>query len=78
MGHSVCGLSLQSLDEKVWQVVKIGQVKPKEVPTDWDNTKIKAVNFKSRALNALFNAVTNEEFKKISSTEIAKDAWTIG
>ena len=28
-------------------------------------------------LNALFSAVTNEEFKKISSTETAKEAWTI-
>ena len=28
-------------------------------------------------MNALFNAVTNEKFKKISSTEIAKEAWTI-
>ena len=27
--------------------------------------------------NALFSAVTNEEFKKISSTETAKEAWTI-
>ena len=39
--------------------------------------RFKAVNFNSKALNALFNAVTNEEFKKISSTEIAKEAWTI-
>ena len=28
-------------------------------------------------LNALFSAVTNEEFKKISSTESVKEAWTI-
>ena len=28
-------------------------------------------------LNALFSAVTNEEFKKISFTETAKEAWTI-
>ena len=34
-------------------------------------------NFNSRALNALFNAITNEEFKKISSTETAKKAWTV-
>ena len=34
-------------------------------------------NFNSRALNALFSAVTNEEFKKISSTETIKEAWTI-
>ena len=41
---------------------------------DWDEAKIKAVNFNSRALNALFIAVTSE---KISSTETAKEAWTI-
>ena len=68
---------LQSLDEKVWQVVKIGWTKPKEVPPNWDEAKIKAANFNSRALNALFSVVTNEEFKKISFTEIAKEAWTI-
>ena len=68
---------LQSLDEKVWQVVEIGWTKPKEAPADWDEARIKAANFNSRALNALFNAVTNEEFKKISSTETAKEAWTI-
>ena len=68
---------LQSLDEKVWQVMEIGWTKPKEAPVDWDDAHIKAANFNSRALNALFNAVTNEEFKKISSTKIAKEAWTI-
>ena len=44
---------------------------------DWDDAKIKATNFNSRALNAIFSAITNEEFKKISSTETAKKAWTI-
>ena len=68
---------LQSLDEKVWQAVKIGQTKPKEAPANWDEAKIKVANFNSRALNALFSAVTNEKFKKISSTEITKEAWTI-
>ena len=68
---------LQSLDEKVWQAVEIGWVKPKETPADWDEAKIKAANFNSRALNALFSAVTNKEFKKIFSTETAQEAWTI-
>ena len=68
---------LQFLDEKVWLAVEIGWTKPKEAPADWDEAKIKAANFNSRELNALFSAVTNEEFKKISSTEIAKEAWTI-
>ena len=44
---------------------------------DWDEAKIKAANFNSKALNALFSAVTNEEFKKISSTKTAKEAWII-
>ena len=68
---------LQSLDEKVWQAVEISWTKSKEVSANWDDAKIKAANFNSRALNALFSAVTNEEFKKISSTKIAKKAWTI-
>ena len=68
---------LQSLDEKVWQAVEIGWTKPKEAPADWDDAKIKAANFNSKALNALFSAVTNEKFKKISSTKTAKEAWTI-
>ena len=68
---------LQSLDEKVWQVVEIGWTKPKEAPADWDEAKIKAANLNSKALNALFSAVNNEEFKKISSIKTAKEAWTI-
>ena len=68
---------LQSLDEKVWQAVERGQTKPKEAPANWYDAKIKVDNFNNMALNALFSAVTNEEFKKISSTKTAKEAWTI-
>ena len=68
---------LQSLDEKVWQAVEIGWTKSKEASANWDDAKIKAANFNSRALNALFSAVTNEEFKKISSTETAVRWWVV-
>ena len=68
---------LQSLDEKMQQAIEIGWTKPKEAPANQDDAEIKAANFNSRALNALFSAVTNEEFKKISSIETAKEAWTI-
>ena len=44
----------QSLDEKVWQDVEIGQTKPTEVPADWDEAKI---------IECLFSAVTNEDVK---------------
>ena len=49
---------LQSLDEKVWQVVEIGWTKPTEAPANWDDAKNKVANFNSRALNTLFSAVT--------------------
>ena len=68
---------LQSLDENLWQAVEISQTKPKETPANWDDAKIKATNFNNRVLNALFSVVTDEEFKKISSTETSKEAWTI-
>ena len=61
----------------MWQAVEIGWTKHKEALADYDDAKIKATNFNNRALNALFSAVTNEEFKKISSTETAKEAWII-
>ena len=57
--------------------MEIGWTKPTEASADWNDAKIKAANFNSRALNVLFSAVTNEEFKKISSTETAKEAWII-
>ena len=54
--------------------MEIGWTKPKEAPADWDDAKIKAANFNSRALNVIFSAVMNEGFKKISSTETIKEA----
>ena len=68
---------LQSLNEKVWQAVEIGWTKPTKASVNWDDAKIKMENFNSKALNALFSVVTNEEFKKTSFTETAKEAWTI-
>ena len=48
-----------------------------EASANWDDANIKAENFNSGALNALFNAVMNEEFKKISFIETTKEAWII-
>ena len=61
---------LQSLDEKVWLAVTVGWTKPIDPLTSWDDDKIKARNFNSKVLNALFSVVTND-FKKISSVDTA-------
>ena len=68
---------MQSLDENVCLAVEVGWTKPTDPPASWDDDKIKVANFSSRALNALFSVVTNEEFKKISSTKSAKEVWII-
>ena len=68
---------LQALGEQVQQAIEVGWIKPKEALVDWDETTIIVANFNSGALNAEFCGVTNGEFKKISSTEVAKKAWTI-
>ena len=68
---------LQSLDKKVWQAMEIGQTMQKKALVDWDDVKITAANFNSGALNVLFSAITNKEFKKISLTKTTKEAWTI-
>ena len=57
--------------------MEIGWTKLKETSVDWDDAKIKEKNFNNKALNALFSVITNKEFKKISSTKTAKEAWTI-
>ena len=56
---------------------RLGWTNSNEVSADWDDAKIKVANFNNRALNAIFSAITNEEFKKISSTKTVKEAWTI-
>ena len=61
----------------MWQAVEIGWTKPTKAPANWDDAKIKVANFNSMSLNSLFSAVTNEEFKKISSNKTTKEAWTI-
>ena len=68
---------LPALDEQVWQAIEIGWIKPMEALVDWDDATIISSNFNSRALKTLFYEVTNEEFKRISSTEVAKEAWII-
>ena len=60
---------LQSLNENVSLAVEARWTQPTNSPASWDDDKIKTANFNNRALNSFFSAMTNEKFKKISSTE---------
>lgn len=45
--------------------------------SEWQTSEKEAAGFNSKAMNAIFNAVSMEEFKRISNVEVAHTAWKI-
>ena len=45
--------------------------------SEWQTSQKEAATFNSKAMNAIFNVVSMEEFKRISNVEIAHTAWNI-
>ena len=68
---------LKSIDERVWLSVKNDWERPIAVVGEWTTTQKEAASFNSKAMNAIFNAISMEEFKRISNVEIAHTAWNI-
>ena len=62
---------LKSIDERVWNSVEYRWEKPTTLVNEWQTSKKKAAAFNSKAMNAIFNAVSMEEFKRISNVEVA-------
>ena len=68
---------LKSIDERVWNSVKYGWEKPTTPMSEWQTSQKEAAAFNGKVMNAIFNAVFMEEFKKISNVEVAHIAWNI-
>ena len=68
---------LKSIDERVQNSVKYGWEKPTTSVSKWETFQKEAVAFNSKAMNANFNAVSMEEFKRISNIEVAHVVWNI-
>ena len=68
---------LKSIDERVWNSVEYGWEKPTTPVSEWQTSQKEAAAFNSKAMNAIFNAVSMEEFKRISNVEVAHTAWNI-
>ena len=68
---------LKSIDERVWNSVEYGWKKPTTPVSEWQTSQKEAASFNSKAMNVIFNAVSMEEFKRISNVEIAHTAWNI-
>ena len=68
---------LKSIDERVWNSVEYGWEKPTTPVSKWQTSKKEAAAFNSKAMNAIFNAVSMEEFKSISNVEVVHTACNI-
>ena len=68
---------LKSIDERVWNFVEYGQEKLATLVSEWSTSQKEAVAFNSKAMNAIFNVISMEEFRRISNVEVAYTAWKI-
>ena len=65
---------LKSIDERVWNSVEYEWEKPTTPVSEWQTSQKEAPTFNSKAMNAIFSAVSMEVFKRISNVEIAHTA----
>ncbi|XP_075098859.1 uncharacterized protein LOC142175768 [Nicotiana tabacum] len=74
----------KSYDVKVWRVIKKGNypllaaAQPPADPEDIDeytDEQMAVVQVNAKARNLLYNAISGEEYEKISSCDIAKEMW---
>ena len=57
--------------------VENGWERPTAPVSEWNTTQKEAASFNSKVMNAIFNVVSMEEFKRISNVEVAHTAWNI-
>ena len=68
---------LKSINERVWNSIEYGWEKPNTLVSEWQTFQKEAASFNSKFMNAIFNAVSMEEFKRISNVEVAYTTWNI-
>ena len=68
---------LKSIDERVWNSVEYIWEKPITQVSEWLTSQKEVATFNSKTMNAIFNVVSMEEFKRISNVKVAHIAWNI-
>ena len=68
---------LKSIDERVWNSIEYGWEKPNTPVGEQSTSPKEATAFNSKVMNAIFNVVSMEEFKRISNVEVTHIAWNI-
>ena len=65
---------LKSIDESIQNSVEYGWEKPTTPVIEWQTSQKEAAVLNSKAMNAIFNAISMEEFNRISNVEVAHTA----
>ena len=65
---------LKFIDERVWNFIEYGWEKSTTPVSEWQTFEKEATAFNSKAMNAIYNVVSMEEFKRIFNVEGAKIA----
>ena len=68
---------LKLIDERVWNSVEYGWEKSTTPISEWQTSQKEAAAFNSKTMNAIFNVVSMEEFKRISNVEVAHTVGNI-
>ena len=68
---------LKSIEERVWNYIEYKWEKLTTPIREWSTSQKEVVAFNSKVMNAIFNAVSMEEFKRISNVKVAYTAWNI-
>ena len=68
---------LKSIDERIQNSVEYRWEKPTIPVSERQTSQKEVAAFNNKAMNAIFNAVSMEEFKRISNVEVAHTAWNI-
>ena len=68
---------LKSIDDRVWNFIEYGWQKPTTPVNEWQTSQKEATAFNSKTMNAIFNIVSMEEFKRIFNVQVAHTTWNI-
>ena len=65
---------LKSIDERVWNSIEYGWEKSTTPVSEWSTSQKEVAAFNNKAMNTIFNAISMEEFKRISNVEVIHTA----
>ena len=68
---------LKSIDKWVWNSVEYEWEKLTTPVSEWQTSQKEVAAFNSKTMLAIFNAISMEEFKRISNIEVTYIAWNI-